>query len=139
MDWQSIQQLFSSRDAVLAATAVSIAVLVLCTVGVVIVLVRLPQDYFLQRRGPLIDRLRRNSWGKNLLLVGKNLLGVVLVLAGVLMLVLPGQGIITVLAGLVLLDYPRKHEVERKIVSRKPVRRAINWLRERFSTPPLRV
>jgi ABC-type Fe3+ transport system permease subunit len=139
MDWQSIQQLFSSRDAVLAATAVSIAVLVLCTVGVVIVLVRLPQDYFLQRRGPLIDRLRRNSWWKNLLLVGKNLLGVVLVLAGVLMLVLPGQGIITVLAGLVLLDYPRKHEVERKIVSRKPVRRAINWLRERFSTPPLRV
>ena len=49
----------------------------------------------------------------NLALAGaKNLLGATLVLAGLLMLFLPGQGVITLLAGLMIMNYPGKFVLE---------------------------
>ena len=72
-----------------------------------------------------------------LLLTGKNALGIVLVVAGIAMLVLPGQGILTILAGILLLNFPGRHRFEHWIVSRPPVFRSINWLRRRNGQPPL--
>jgi len=53
------------------------------------------------------------------------------------MLVLPGQGLLTILAGLVLLHFPRKHELLRWIVSRPAVLASANWVRHRAGRPPL--
>ena len=99
--------------------------------------VRIPEDYF------AYYNRHRKPW-KNyhpalryLLIAGKNLLGLVLFATGIAMLVLPGQGVLTIVIGILLVDFPGKYYVERWIVSRKPVLRAFNWLRRRADKLPL--
>ena len=53
------------------------------------------------------------------------------------MLVLPGQGILTIIVGLVLMDFPGKYGAERWAVSRGPVLPAINWIRAKAGKPNL--
>jgi hypothetical protein len=71
--------------------------------------------------------------------VGKNLAGAVLVLLGLIMALpgVPGQGILTMIIGLTLVDFPGKVELERRLVSKPLVRRQLNALRARFKRPPL--
>ena len=64
-------------------------------------------------------------------MIGKNLLGYIFVVAGLIMLVLPGQGIFTILIGVMLLNFPGKYQLEQWIVARRPVLHSINWLRRR--------
>ena len=66
----------------------------------------------------------------------KNLLGAALVVLGLLMLVTPGQGQVTLLAGLLLMNFPGKYRLERAVVSREGVMRALNWFRRRSGRPP---
>ena len=100
---------------------------------------RIPDDYFLHRKR------RRGPWDNQspvlrLVLVAlKNLLGVVLVLVGVGMLFTPGQGVLTIFIGVLLLDFPGKFTLERWLISKRPVRRAVNWMRARSGRPPLRL
>jgi hypothetical protein len=55
------------------------------------------------------------------------------------MLVLPGQGILTIITGLVFIDYPGKYKFERKLLRQKGVINSINWIRSRLSKPSLKV
>lgn len=98
---------------------------------------RMPVDYFSHpRRHRLMANSRRPTI--DLALAGaKNLLGATLVLAGLLMLLLPGQGLITLLAGLMIMNYPGKFRLERWIIQRPHVSSAVNWLRARHGQPPL--
>jgi hypothetical protein len=70
---------------------------------------------------------------------GKNLAGVVLLLLGFVMALpgVPGQGILTMIIGLTLVDFPGKVALERRLVSRPFVLRQLNALRRRFHRPPL--
>jgi UPF0716 family protein affecting phage T7 exclusion len=70
--------------------------------------------------------------------VAKNLCGTVLVLAGVAMLVLPGQGILTIVVGLLLIDFPGKFALEQKLVRRSSVLSAMNWIRTKAHRAPLK-
>jgi hypothetical protein len=102
-----------------------------------LLVVRLPSDYFTRRR------VHRKLWAdqplvlRRVLQVGKNLLGCIFIVAGMIMLVLPGQGILTLLVGIMLLDFPGKHCLARWIVRRRPVLRTLNWIRRRAGQPPL--
>jgi hypothetical protein len=93
------------------------------------VVVRLPADYFQYRKRHPVPWGTYHPVLRALFLVGKNLLGLLLVLTGLAMLVLPGQGLLTMLIGIMLLDFPGKFRCERWLVRRKPVLRAVNWLR----------
>jgi hypothetical protein len=64
--------------------------------------------------------------------------GVIFILGGLAMLVLPGQGLLTIVIGVSLLDFPGKRVLERRLLSRPMVLQAINRLRQRFGRPPLR-
>jgi hypothetical protein len=100
-------------------------------------LVRIPPDYFRHRRRhrPRAEAPRDvAAWA---VLVARNVLGALLVLAGVAMLVLPGQGLITLLVGLMLTSFPGKYSLEKWLVSRPGVLRAINWLRQRAGHAPV--
>lgn len=103
------------------------------------ILVRLPADYFSRHREARAPMKPRHPAVRIAWLVGKNLLGAVLVLVGVTMLVLPGQGLLTILMGLLLIDFPGKYHTERYLVTRRPVLRSINWLRRRKGRPPLQL
>jgi len=69
--------------------------------------------------------------------VVKNLLGIVFLVAGLAMLVLPGQGALTILVAISLLDFPGKRRLELRIVSQRHVKRSIDWIRARARQPPL--
>jgi len=119
--------------------AVSALTLVGSLVVIPLVAARIPADYFCaHRRGRTLWRRRRPVL-RLCVLILKNILGLVLFLAGVLMLFLPGQGLLTIFLGIMLMDFPGKYRLERYIISRGPVLRGINWLRRRSGVPPLEV
>ena len=69
-------------------------------------------------------------------LILKNTVGALLLVVGIAMLVLPGQGILTILMGLMLSDVPGKRRLELWLVKRPPVLRALNWMREKGGKEP---
>lgn len=98
---------------------------------------RLPEDYF-------IDPRRHQGRFKHLhpalylaIRIVRNVIGWALVLAGLAMLVLPGQGILTILMGLILSDFPGKFTLERRLACNARILHGINWLRKRSGHPPL--
>lgn len=104
-----------------------------------IILIQMPAD-FLTRTGPAPDRFRhRHPLMRACLKAGKNFLGLVLIVAGLVMLLTPGQGVLTILAGILLLDFPGKRELERRLIGRPRVLRIINRIRARAGHPPLEV
>jgi hypothetical protein len=102
------------------------------------ILVKIPPDYFKEDR-PHEFMSGRHPAIRLLGVVAKNLLGVVLVVLGVVMSIpgVPGQGILTILLGIMLLDFPGRQKLERRIVSQPRVRKNINKLRHRFGKPEL--
>ena len=72
-----------------------------------------------------------------LYLIAKNILGFVLIIAGIAMLVLPGQGLLTIVVGVVLMNFPGKFRLERWLAMRAPIWRSLNWLRRKARRPEL--
>jgi hypothetical protein len=102
------------------------------------VVVRIPADYFAGRKRPAQRHLIPRSpvvW--LVLLIGKNAIGALLVLAGILMLVMPGQGILTIIIGVLVMNFPGKFTFEKWLVSRGPTLALINRIRLRYGRPPL--
>lgn len=99
----------------------------------------IPNDYFATKDPPKIRHRSRHPVLRWTLRIGKNLLGIILVVLGLVMSLplVPGQGLITALAGLLLLNFPGKRRFEMWLVRRHGVLRGINWLRARRSRPPL--
>ena len=69
----------------------------------------------------------------------KNITGYLLILGGILMLVLPGQGLLTILLGLIFSDYPGKYKLEKKLITIKPLYRYINWVRKKSDIEPIKL
>lgn len=117
--------------------AISVISFLAILITVPILVVRLPADYFVpQKRPRRKGGLGIFGW---LVRICKNTLGVILILAGLAMLFLPGQGVLTILVGLMITDFPKKHSVERWIVKRHNVGEAINWVRRSAGKPPLKL
>jgi hypothetical protein len=105
------------------------------------VIVRLPPTYFQEKDERDRHPARRAKGLRILRAIGKNLAGLVLVAVGIVLSLpgIPGQGIFTVLIGLMLLDIPGKKRLERKIVSHPKVLTSMNRLRSRYHREPLRL
>ncbi len=117
--------------------AASVLMFIGSVIAVPWLVIRIPADYLIRRRH-IIDHWRlRHPWLRAALLALKNVFGGVLVLAGLAMLILPGQGLLTIFVGLMLLDFPGKLGLERWLVRKPPVNRAINWMRAKAGRPPL--
>ena len=123
---------------VLIGTAIFIASF-LINLGIVsLILVKLPADHFSK------DRKTKLWDGKSPALniakvVGKNILGVFLVALGIVLSLpgVPGQGLLTILLGIMLLDFPGRERLEQKLLSKPAIVNTINRLRGRFGKPPL--
>ncbi|MES2625053.1 MAG: PGPGW domain-containing protein [Pseudomonadota bacterium] len=118
--------------------AVLFIVSLLATVIIVpLVVIKIPADYF-RIDGETPQPFRNFSAPVRVaLMILKNLLGLVLVLMGIAMLVLPGQGVIVILIGVLLLDFPGKQRLERWLISRGPILHFANWLRRKWDKAPL--
>jgi hypothetical protein len=102
------------------------------------ILVRIPPDYF-KKDNPRKVLPNHHRAVRSLVIVLRNILGVFLVALGIVLSLpgVPGQGILTILLGIMLLDFPGKRGLEYKLVSRPKVRQAINKLRNKFGKPEL--
>ena len=101
--------------------------------------VRIPADYFTHRKRHFKKPEKYPPVIRIIVLIIKNVLGLILFCAGILMLVLPGQGLFTMFIGIMMMNFPGKYRLERWIVERGPVLKSINWLRDRAGHGPLKV
>lgn len=104
-----------------------------------LVVANLPVDYFVRDKRDPAHQQRRHPVAWALVAVLKNVIGFVLILAGIAMLVLPGQGILTILMGVALANFPGKFVLERKLVRQPSVGRALNRIRQMAGRPRLEV
>lgn len=104
-------------------------------IAVPMVIVALPRD-FLCRDDVKTSRNLLNLWYFPYLII-KNIMGAVFILAGLAMLVLPGQGLLTMLLGLGLITFPGKRRLVHRILGPKRIVRAINKLRANFGKGPI--
>jgi len=101
------------------------------------VLARIPTDYFTRGKRDPQRQARKSPIVFLALSAVKNGLGVLLVIAGVFMLVLPGQGLLTIVAGFALTNFPGKFKLEKRLIFLPGVFRTVNRIRRRMGRPPL--
>lgn len=103
-----------------------------------VVMVKIPPNYFSSHyeRDFLPGSPWLVRWGA---VIAKNVLGVFLIGLGIILSLpgVPGQGILTILLGLIMLDIPGKRPLETKIIGRPSVLNTINNLRAKYGRPPL--
>jgi len=97
----------------------------------------IPSDYFIQKNNSEFRSNYPIFWLISIII--KNLIGYTLIIGGILMLVLPGQGLFTIFIGLMLSNYPGKFYIERKFIAIPSVLKTINWLRKKSNTPSIRI
>jgi Putative transmembrane protein (PGPGW) len=137
MDWllSTVQQ-YVSTDTLVALTVISLVFFVGSLVAIPYILVWIPANYF--------DIRVPRHWMENhhpiLRMIGhivKNAIGAIFLFAGFLMLFLPGQGVLTMLIGVSMLDFPGKRKIEARMIGQRTVLGVVNGMREKFGKPPL--
>jgi len=118
--------------------AASAAVFFVSLLAMPAVVNRIRADYFTFNRRPRARWSDQHLIVRALLLCAKNVLGWAFMLAGIAMLVLPGQGLLTMFMGFLLIDCPGKYRLEKWLVRRRYILQPINWLRRRAGREPLR-
>lgn len=100
-------------------------------------LTTVPPDYFVRKHKPF-EQLRASRPGMWwLLMIAKNLLGAMMIVSGLIMFFTPGQGVLTLLLGIALTNFPGKQRLERVILGFPSVSKVVNRARARANQPPL--
>lgn len=97
---------------------------------------RLPAQYFLFHRQVVEQSCRPHSILTVSLIVFRNMVGAILLAAGIAMLMLPGQGVLTILIGCSFMDIPGKHHLLEQLVRLSQVRKSLNWIRRKAGKEP---
>jgi len=100
-----------------------------------VLLIRIPDDYFLSS----YRQRRRLGITGFLFHLTKNLLGIVFTVMGFIMLFIPGQGLLTIVAGIWLMDLPGKRRIEIKLIRNRAVYRSIDYFRRKAGKSPLKI
>lgn len=130
---QGIAWLQAHPEVAWAVGGLSLALVLVSVALLPVLLGAIPATYFQHPQHASLSRPRRRGplrWARNLL-------GLTLILLGLVMILLPGQGLLTMLVGLVLTDLPGKYRLERWAVTRPALLPMINGLRARRGAPPL--
>jgi hypothetical protein len=131
-----VVQQWVSTDVLIGLMIASIVGFIGSLIAIPWILIRLPSDYFDLR----VPRYWMKDHHPALRLIGlilKNIAGAIFLIAGFLMLFLPGQGLLTMLIGISFIDFPGKRRLEAKIVGQRTILHAINTMRSKFNKPPL--
>jgi hypothetical protein len=117
---------------------IAVAAFLVTTAAAVAIVVLMPADHFSRPPGtdPAAQRHPVLRWT---LIILKNAAGILILPLGVLMALplIPGPGLVFILVGLSLLDFPGKRSLERRLLAVPTVHRFLNRVRERFNRPPL--
>ena len=134
----SFIQWFADHPEVLIGIGISsIFIFLISILGISWFVAQIPEDYF------MLSKRQTSKWQQQkpilrfIVVVAKNILGLSLIIGGLLMLVLPGQGLLTIVTGLLLVNYPGKYKLEQKLVLMPSIYKALNWIRFKAKKPPL--
>jgi hypothetical protein len=117
---------------------IALTAFLVTTAAAVAIVVLMPADHF--SRPPGQDSAsRRHPVLRWTLIILKNAAGILILPLGVVMALplIPGPGLVFILVGLSLLDFPGKRSLELRLLAVPTVRRFLNRVRERFGRPPL--
>ncbi len=133
-DWAHIHQAWVGGLSLLSVITFIASLLI-----IPMMVVKMPEDYFLYDKSHLKDFRRQHPIIRLFSVIFKNILGAVFIVAGVVMLILPGQGVLTILIGFTLVNFPRKRALERRIIQNQAVHKVVNWIRAKAGKAPVRV
>ena len=130
--WDSIP-----ADVLTWVSVLSVFTFLVSLILVPIICARIPANYFHSSRQPEARFRRLHPLAYIIMWAVKNFISIILICGGLLMLVLPGQGILTILIGVGVADFPGKYKLEKKLVSLPGVLKAINWVRKKAGVKAL--
>lgn len=109
---------------------VSLLLLLVSVVGAPWAIARLPSDYLLKPR--------THRPGPRYLIVAfiRSLLGFALIATGLVMLVTPGPGLVLLIVGISVSEFPGKHHLLLYVATQPRVFQSLNWMRNRHGKPP---
>ncbi len=97
---------------------------------------RIPENYFLDLAS---GKSRIHCHRQHIVtVILKNFAGLLLIFMGGIMLFIPGQGLLTILIGLMLVDFPGKTGMVIFLARKKGIQKAMNWIRDKKGSAPLR-
>ncbi|MBC2603880.1 PGPGW domain-containing protein [Puniceicoccus vermicola] len=131
-----ISQILEENQTILTVLGISSVLFFIGSLLVIpLVVAYLPQDFFV-REPPSVQWTNPLSVLRKIL---KNALGGIFLFAGFLMLFLPGQGLLSILLGISLVDFPAKRRWQLSLVRRKGIRKTVDWMRRKANRPPLEI
>ncbi|WP_319562619.1 PGPGW domain-containing protein [Marispirochaeta sp.] len=114
---------------------ISLFLFLFSLITIPLIVISIPADYFIRPPRPLAER--PHPVLRIFLLIIKNCTGAVFLIAGFAMLFIPGQGLLTIFIGLMLMNFPGKRRFELKLICNKQIKRAVSWIRQRAKAAPL--
>jgi archaellum biogenesis protein FlaJ (TadC family) len=123
----------------LTTTIVAIIAFFASILLIPLIILYIPSDYFTHPKRKKYISEKYPPLLQGLFIIFKNLLGIVLIIAGIIMLFIPGQGMLTIIAGLFFVNFPYKYKVEKWIITRPKVLKTLNWIRKKAKREPLEV
>lgn len=136
--WQHLLDVVRENETLLVWLGVLSAVMFFGSLALVpVVVVRMSPDYFLKEREPSTMMAHRHPVLRWAGLVAKNVVGAMLFVLGLALIPLPGQGLLTILLALTLMDVPGKRAFELRLIRLPGVLTVINQLRQCRHRPPL--
>ena len=111
----------------------SIVLFVLSALLIPWIIIVLPTDFFTRMKVRAFSG--RHPVIAFFLIILRNMLGSVLLIAGIIMLFIPGQGLLTILIALALIDFPGKHNLLLRMMSNPRVFNAANGIRRWAKKP----
>lgn len=136
--WQWIVQFWESLtwSRILVGLLFTVITIIASYGLIVLGMIKIPADYFSSTYVKEIDSDKHFSvrWAA---FIVKNLVGFLLIIAGIIMIFTPGPGVPTILLGLIMMDIPGKRPLEAKLIQRPLVLSAVNELRAKYNKPPL--
>lgn len=135
---ETLTTLYEDHQVFLGLMAgISLAMFIISLLSLPWLLSLIPVDYFKDPE-PYKDHHDFRHPVIRMVVIGlKNVFGWILILAGIAMLVLPGQGLLTLVMGMLLISFPGKRSFERKLVSHPKILESINWFRRRRDKAPI--
>ena len=125
------------KDLIFWFGSISLFVFIFSLISIKWLVTLIPEDYFINKKDSKIKANNLIAW--YFILILRNLVGYSLILGGIMMLVLPGQGLFTIIIGLMLSNYPGKYSLEKRFIAIPTILKSINWLRKKSNKPPIKI
>ena len=119
--------------------AIGLLTMLVSAIAIPFVVARIPADYLVNDQVSRALSERSNPLRRLVLLILKNIFGWLLILAGIVMLIAPGQGLLTVFVGLTLINFPGKRRFLRALLRRPSIYRVANWIRAKCHVAPMQL